>query len=83
MAYPAYDTYNQGVAFPMSRRQSMAYTDGYAMDPAAPLAGGAYGEVGDAKRVSLYDHAADRPEHRRIPRPPTLFMPHHGLRHGR
>ena len=34
MAYPAYDTYNQQVAFPMSRRQSMAYTDGYAYDPA-------------------------------------------------
>ncbi|EKM59447.1 uncharacterized protein PHACADRAFT_249944 [Phanerochaete carnosa HHB-10118-sp] len=42
MAYPAYDTYNQGgVPFPLSRRPSMAYTDGY-VDP--PLASGAYGE---------------------------------------
>ena len=44
MAYPAYDTYNNSVAFPISRRQSMAYQDGYAYDPA--LTGGAvYGEV--------------------------------------
>ncbi|GJE84924.1 hypothetical protein PsYK624_010000 [Phanerochaete sordida] len=42
MAYPAYDGYGQGpVAFPVSRRQSMAYTDGY-VDP--PLVGGAYPE---------------------------------------
>ena len=44
MAYPAYDAYGQGpVAFPMSRRQSMAYTDGY-VDPPI-VAGGAYPEV--------------------------------------
>ena len=42
MAYPAYDTYNQQVAFPVSRRQSMAYGDGYAYDPAHPVAGGVY-----------------------------------------
>jgi len=42
MAYPAYDAYNQGgVAFPISRRQSMAYTDGY-VDP--PLVAGGYGD---------------------------------------
>ena len=45
MAYPAYDTYNQQVAFPVSRRQSMAYGDGYAYDPAHPVAGGVYADV--------------------------------------
>ena len=43
MAYPAYDTYNNQVAFPMSRRQSMAYTDGYAYD--APMTTGVYDPV--------------------------------------
>lgn len=43
MAYPAYDTYNNQVAFPISRRQSMAYTDGYGYEP--PLTAGVYGEV--------------------------------------
>lgn len=46
MAYPAYDTYNQQVAFPVSRRQSMAYGgDGYAYDPAMQVAGGVYADV--------------------------------------
>lgn len=48
MAYPAYDTYNNQVAFPpaLSRRQSMSAP--YAGDFAAydqPHAGGMYGEV--------------------------------------
>jgi hypothetical protein len=54
MAYPAYDAnYNQ-VAFPMSRRQSMAYQDGYAYDPA--INAGVYGEVSSfsvAREASL------------------------------
>lgn len=53
MAYPAYDAYGQGpVAFPMSRRQSMAYTDGY-VDPPI-VAGGAYPEAYPAGGYPVY-----------------------------
>ena len=43
MAYPAYDTYNNQVGFPLSRRPSMYSHPSDYHDPA--LAGGVYPEV--------------------------------------